>query len=510
MKLKVSEISEVIEKEIANLNFRADLQEIGEVITVGDGTARIYGLENVKAGEIVEFKSGVKGIALNLEADSVGIVIMGNDSTVTQGDTVRRTGEILQVPAGKGLLGRVVDALGNPIDGKGPIAGTEMRQVETKAPGIIARKSVHEPVQTGIKAIDSLIPIGRGQRELIIGDRQTGKTAIAIDTIINQREAHNSDNEQDKIYCVYVAIGQKRSTVAQIVRQLEEAGALDYTIVVSATASDPAPLQFLAPYAACAMAEYFRDNGMHALIIYDDLSKHAVAYRQMSLLLRRPPGREAYPGDVFYLHSRLLERAAKMSDKLGAGSLTALPIIETQAGDVSAYIPTNVISITDGQIFLEGELFYKGIRPAVNVGISVSRVGSAAQIKAMKQVAGSIKLELAQYREMAAFAQFGADLDESTKQLLARGERLVELLKQPQNAPFSVTSQVISIYAGIKGYLDKIPAKMVRKFETELLNTVKTLHSDLYKAISSEQKLTDTTETQLKAIIETLLTKYLA
>jgi F-type H+-transporting ATPase subunit alpha len=509
MKFNISEITEIIQKEITNLDFRADLEEVGQVVTIGDGTARVCGLENVQAGEMVEFSSGVKGLALNLEVDSVGIVVMGDDKKVKQGDIVKRTGEILQVGVGKEYLGRVVDALGNPIDGKGAIKTKQKSRVEVKAPGIVSRKSVHEPVQTGIKAIDALIPIGRGQRELIIGDRQTGKTAIAIDTIINQKYAHeNSKDEKDKIYCIYVAIGQKQSTIARIVKQLEEAGALEYTIIVSASVSDPAPLQFLAPYVGCTLGEYFRDNGMHSLIIYDDLSKHAVAYRQMSLLLRRPPGREAYPGDVFYIHSRLLERAAKMSDDKGAGSLTALPIIETQAGDVSAYIPTNVISITDGQIFLESELFFKGIRPAVNVGLSVSRVGSAAQIKAMKQVAGTIKLELAQYREMEAFAQFGSDLDEATQSLLKRGTRLVELLKQPQSKPYIVTDQVISIYAGVKGYLDKIEVSDVKEFETSLLSTIKASNKKLYGKIETEQKISDECESQLKSILEEHLNEF--
>ncbi len=509
MKFNINEISEVIEKEITNIDFRADLDEVGEVITIGDGTARVYGLENVQVGEIVEFNAGVKGLVLNLEVDSVGIVIMGDDRGVKQGDIVKRTGQILQVSVGKELLGRVVDALGNPIDGKGAVKTKISKRVEVKAPGIISRKSVHEPMQTGIKAIDSLIPIGRGQRELIIGDRQTGKTSIAIDTIINQKHAHqHSKDEKDKIYCIYVAIGQKNSSVARIVKQLEEAGALEYTIVVSATVSDPAPLQFLAPYIGCTIAEYFRDNGMHALIVYDDLSKHAVAYRQMSLLLRRPPGREAYPGDVFYLHSRLLERAAKMSDDKGAGSLTALPIIETQAGDVSAYIPTNVISITDGQIFLESELFYKGIRPAVNVGISVSRVGSAAQIKAMKQVAGSIKLELAQYREMEAFAQFGSDLDDATKKLLARGSRLVELLKQGNGKPFLVTDQVISIFSAVKGYLDKIEVSDVKKFEESFLVFIKSSNPKLYSKIEEERTISEESERELRKILESYLTNF--
>ncbi|NCW80098.1 MAG: F0F1 ATP synthase subunit alpha, partial [Pelagibacteraceae bacterium] len=457
MKINPSEVTQVIKEQIANFGTESEVSEVGQVLSVGDGISRIYGLDNVQAGEMVEFSDGTKGMALNLENDNVGVVIFGDDSKIKEGDVVKRTGSIVDVAVGKSLLGRVVDGLGNPIDGKGPIdPNSERKRVEVKAPGIIPRKSVHEPMQTGLKAIDSLIPVGRGQRELIIGDRQTGKTAIAIDTIINQKEINKSDDESKKLYCIYVAIGQKRSTVAQIVKTLEDSGAMDYTIVVAATASDPAPLQFLAPYIGCTMGEYFRDNGMHGLIVYDDLSKQAVAYRQMSLLLRRPPGREAFPGDVFYLHSRLLERACKLNDASGGGSLTALPIIETQASDVSAYIPTNVISITDGQIFLETELFFKGIRPAVNVGISVSRVGSAAQIKAMKQVAGSIKLELAQYREMAAFAQFGSDLDASTQQLLNRGAKLTELLKQGQYSPLKVEEQVVSIFCGVKGYLDNL------------------------------------------------------
>lgn len=506
MKLKVAEMSEMLKKEISSTDFVADLQEVGQVMTIGDGVARVTGLDNVQAGEMVEFDSGTKGkgIALNLENDSVGIVVMGDEGKIKQGDRVKRTGKILEVPAGRGLLGRVVNGLGEPIDGEGPLKDVKYSKVEVKAPGIIDRKSVHEPMQTGIKAIDSLIPIGRGQRELIIGDRQTGKTAIAIDTIINQKNAHLSGNEKDKVYCIYVAIGQKRSTVAQAVKKLEEAGAMDYTIVVAATASDPAPLQFLAPYTGCVMGEFFRDNGMHALIIYDDLSKHAVAYRQMSLLLRRPPGREAYPGDVFYLHSRLLERAAKMSDERGAGSLTALPIIETQAGDVSAYIPTNVISITDGQIFLESELFYKGMRPAVNVGISVSRVGSAAQIKAMKQVAGSIKLELAQYREMESFAQFGSELDESTQSLIKRGARLTELLKQDQYSPFTVEQQVVSLYLGVKGYLDNIAVNKVRDVETKMHQKLAS-HADgkaILADIAKNKQLTEDNEKALKAFLE--------
>jgi F-type H+-transporting ATPase subunit alpha len=501
MDIRPSEISDILKKQISGFSAEAELTETGQVVKVGDGIATIYGLENVQAGEMVEFNGGLKGMALNLEADNVGVVIFGDDRSVKEGDTVKRTGEIVDVPVGRGLLGRVVDALGNPIDGKGPLKDVRKTRVEVKAPGIIARKSVHEPMSTGIKSIDALIPVGRGQRELIIGDRQTGKTAIAIDTILNQKKVNAGGDEKAKLYCIYVCIGQKRSTVAQVVKKLEEAGALEYTIIVAATASEPAPLQFLAPYSGCAMGEFFRDNGMHALIIYDDLSKQAVAYRQMSLLLRRPPGREAYPGDVFYLHSRLLERAAKMSDKEGAGSLTALPVIETQAGDVSAYIPTNVISITDGQIFLETELFYKGVRPAVNVGLSVSRVGSAAQIKAMKQVAGSIKLELAQYREMEAFSQFGSDLDAATQKLLARGQRLTELLKQPQYSPLATEEQVAVIYSGVKGYLDKLPVNKVREFETTLLRELRT-EKAILADIAKEQKLTDATEAKLKTVIE--------
>jgi F-type H+-transporting ATPase subunit alpha len=501
MKLKAAEVSNIIKKQITGFANDFELKEVGEVVSVSDGVAVCYGLDDIQAGEMVEFDNGIKGMALNLESSSVGIVIFGNDRAVREGDIVKRTGKIMEVPSGEGLLGRVVDGLGNPIDGKGPLKNVKYQRVEVKAPGIIDRKSVHEPVQTGIKAIDSLIPIGRGQRELIIGDRQTGKTAIIIDAFINQKPAHDAGDDKGKLYCIYVAIGQKRSTVARIVKKLEESGAMKYSIVVAATASEPAPMQFLAPYTGCAMGEYFRDNGKHALIAYDDLSKHAVAYRQMSLLLRRPPGREAYPGDVFYLHSRLLERAAKMSDEKGAGSLTALPVIETQAGDVSAYIPTNVISITDGQIFLEAELFYKGIRPALNVGLSVSRVGSAAQIKAMKQVAGSIKLELAQYREMEAFAQFGSDLDESTRNLLDKGRKLTELLKQPQYTPLQVEEQVVSIYIGVKGYLAKIPVEKVTRFETEILSHIKLVHSDFLPAIKKEQKLTDPLEERLKKII---------
>ena len=510
MDLRAAEISAILKDQIANFGTEAEVAEVGQVLSVGDGIARVYGLDRVQAGEMVEFPGGIRGMALNLESDNVGVVIFGDDSTIKEGDTVKRTGAIVDVPVGKGLLGRVVDALGNPIDGKGPIESDERRLVEVKAPGIIPRRSVHEPVQTGLKAIDSLIPIGRGQRELIIGDRQTGKTAVAIDTIINQRGINAGADESKKLYCVYVAIGQKRSTVAQIVKQLEENGALEYSIVVAATASEPAPLQFLAPYAGCTMGEYFRDNGMHALMIYDDLSKQAVAYRQMSLLLRRPPGREAFPGDVFYLHSRLLERAAKMNDENGAGSLTALPVIETQAGDVSAYIPTNVISITDGQIFLETDLFYSGIRPAVNVGLSVSRVGSAAQIKAMKQVAGSIKLELAQYREMAAFAQFASDLDASTQQLLNRGSRLTELLKQSQFSPLAVEEQVVVIFAGVNGYLDKFPLESVQRFEHGFLAEVKANHADILAGIRESQELTDDLRTKLTDALESYASAFAA
>ena len=502
MDIRAAEISKVIKDQIAGFGTEAEVSEVGQVLSVGDGIARIHGLDNVQAGEMIEFANGVKGMALNLEADNVGAVIFGSDAEIREGDTVKRTGTIVDVPVGKGLLGRVVDGLGNPIDGKGPIVAEKRMRVEVKAPGIIPRKSVHEPVQTGLKALDALVPVGRGQRELIIGDRQTGKTAVAIDTILNQKAVNAGGDEKAKLYCIYVAIGQKRSTVAQIVRTLEEHGALDYTIVVSATASEPAPLQFLAPFAGCAMGEWFRDNGMHALIIYDDLSKQAVAYRQMSLLLRRPPGREAYPGDVFYLHSRLLERAAKLNDDNGSGSLTALPIIETQAGDVSAYIPTNVISITDGQIFLETNLFYQGIRPAINVGLSVSRVGSAAQTKAMKQVAGSIKLELAQYREMAAFAQFGSDLDKATQRLLNRGARLTELLKQPQYSPLPFEEQVVSIFAGVKGYLDAIAVSDITRFEHDLLESVRADHADVLKTIREEQKLSEETEEALRAILD--------
>jgi F-type H+-transporting ATPase subunit alpha len=502
MDIRPAEISEILKRQIANFDTEANVAETGQVLSVGDGIARVFGLQNVMAGELVEFPgAGLKGMALNLESDNVGVVVFGDDRAIREGDTVSRTSRIVDVPVGKGLLGRVVDGLGQPIDGKGPIEG-ERRVVEVKAPGIIPRRSVHEPMQTGLKAIDALIPIGRGQRELIIGDRQTGKTAVIIDSIINQKQINASGDEKLKLYCIYVAVGQKRSTVAQLVRTLEENGAMDYSIVVAATASDPAPMQFLAPYAGCAMGEYFRDNGMHAVIFYDDLSKQAVAYRQMSLLLRRPPGREAYPGDVFYLHSRLLERAAKMNDAHGAGSLTALPVIETQAGDVSAYIPTNVISITDGQIFLETELFFKGIRPAVNVGISVSRVGSAAQIKAMKQVAGRIKLELAQYREMAAFAQFASDLDASTQKLLARGARLTELLKQSQFAPMPVEEQVVAIFSGVRGYLDAIDVGRVTEFERRLLGEVRARDPAILKAIREEREIRPETEKKLVSFLD--------
>jgi F-type H+-transporting ATPase subunit alpha len=506
MDIRPAEISEILKSQIANFDTESNVAETGQVLSVGDGIARIFGLTNVMAGELVEFPSaGIKGMALNLEQDNVGVVIFGDDRQIREGDTVSRTGKIVEVPVGKGLLGRVVDALGNPLDGKGPIVSNEMRAVETKAPGIIPRKSVHEPMQTGIKSIDVLVPVGRGQRELIIGDRQTGKTAVIIDTIINQKAANAGTDENKKLYCIYVAIGQKRSTVAQLVRTLEEQGVMEYCIVVAATASDPAPMQYLAPYTGVTMGEFFRDNSMHALIAYDDLSKQAVAYRQMSLLLRRPPGREAYPGDVFYLHSRLLERAAKMSDEFGAGSLTALPIIETQGGDVSAYIPTNVISITDGQIFLETELFFKGIRPAVNVGLSVSRVGSAAQIKSMKQVAGKIKLDLAQYREMAAFAQFSSDLDPSTQKMLARGARLTELLKQPQYHPLAVEDQVVSVFAGTRGYLDGLPVDQVGKFEAQLLSEIKAKEPGIIEAMRADQQIKPETEKKLIAFIENLL-----
>ena len=502
MSIKASEISSIIRDQINNFESQADISEVGTVLKVGDGVAQVYGLDNVQAGEMVEFAGGVQGMALNLEEDNVGIVIFGEDRGIKEGDTVKRTQKIVEVPVGKGLLGRVVDALGNPIDGKGPIQSSESRRIEVKAPGIIPRQSVSEPMQTGLKALDALVPVGRGQRELIIGDRQTGKTAVAIDTIINQKEINQSDDESKKLYCIYVAIGQKRSTVAQVVKTLEENGAMEYTIVVCASASDPAPLQFLAPYAGCSMGEFFRDNGMHGLIVYDDLSKQAVAYRQMSLLLRRPPGREAYPGDVFYLHSRLLERAAKMSDANGGGSLTALPVIETQAGDVSAFIPTNVISITDGQIFLETELFFSGIRPAINVGLSVSRVGSAAQTKAMKKVAGKIKLELAQYREMAAFSQFASDLDASTKQLLARGERLTELLKQDQYVPMSVADQVLSIYSGVRGFLDKIETSKISDFQIKFLEGLRSEHGAIFDEINTTGNFSDESDQKIEAYLE--------
>ena len=502
MEIRAAEISAILKDQIENFGTESEISEVGQVLSVGDGIARIYGLDKVQAGEMVEFPGGIKGMTLNLEEDNVGVVIFGDDRTIREGDTVKRTGEIVDVPIGKELLGRVVDALGSPIDGKGPINASERSLIEVKAPGIIPRKSVHEPMQTGIKAIDSLIPIGRGQRELIIGDRQTGKTAIIVDTILNQKKLNDAAaNDSEKLFCVYVAIGQKRSSVAQIVKTLEEKGALEYTIVVAATASEPAPIQFLAPYTGCTMGEYFRDRGMHAVIFYDDLTKQAVAYRQMSLLLRRPPGREAYPGDVFYLHSRLLERAAKMSDENGAGSLTALPVIETQANDVSAYIPTNVISITDGQIFLETDLFYKGVRPAVNVGLSVSRVGSAAQAKAMKQVAGSIKLELAQYREMEAFAQFASDLDASTQQLLARGARLIEVLKQPQFSPYSMEEQVVSLFSGVNGFLDEVKIQDVVRFEQMLLDNIREKGIDILNAISTEEAISEETEEKLRTFI---------
>jgi F-type H+-transporting ATPase subunit alpha len=501
MDIRAAEISAILKEQIKNFGQEAEVSEVGQVLSVGDGIARVYGLDNVQAGEMVEFENGVRGMALNLETDNVGIVIFGEDREIMEGQTVKRTGAIVDVPVGKGLLGRVVDALGNPIDDKGPIPG-ERKRVDVKAPGIIPRKSVHEPMATGLKAIDALIPIGRGQRELIIGDRQTGKTAIALDTILNQKPLNATGDEKIKLYCVYVAVGQKRSTVAQFVKVLEEQGALEYSIIVAATASDPAPMQFLAPFAGCTMGEYFRDNGMHAVIVYDDLSKQAVAYRQMSLLLRRPPGREAYPGDVFYLHSRLLERAAKMNDDNGAGSLTALPVIETQANDVSAYIPTNVISITDGQIFLETDLFYQGIRPAVNVGLSVSRVGAAAQTRAMKKVAGRVKGELAQYREMAAFAQFGSDLDATTQRLLNRGARLTELLKQPQFSPLKMEEQVCVIYAGVNGYLDPIPVNRVRAFEDGLLGALRTAHGDILKDIREARDLSDATAAKLKGAVD--------
>jgi F-type H+-transporting ATPase subunit alpha len=502
MAIRAAEISAILKNEIANFGNEAEVAEVGQVLSVGDGIARVYGLDNVQAGEMVQFENGITGMALNLESDNVGVVIFGSDREIKEGQIVKRTGAIVDVPVGKGLLGRVVDALGNPIDGKGPIIAETRARVDVKAPGIIPRKSVHEPMATGLKAIDALIPIGRGQRELIIGDRQTGKTAVALDTILNQKSLNDGDDDKAKLYCVYVAVGQKRSTVAQFVKVLEERGALDYSIIVAATASDPAPMQFLAPFAGCAMGEYFRDNGLHAVIVYDDLSKQAVAYRQMSLLLRRPPGREAYPGDVFYLHSRLLERAAKLNDERGSGSLTALPIIETQANDVSAYIPTNVISITDGQIFLETDLFYQGVRPAVNVGLSVSRVGSSAQTKATKKVAGKIKGELAQYREMAAFAQFGSDLDAVTQRLLNRGARLTELLKQPQFSPLKMEEQTCVIYAGVNGYLDPLPVARVRAFEDGLLALLRTQHANILDTIRTTKDLPDATAAELKSVID--------
>ena len=510
MDIRAAEISTILKDQIENFGADAEVTEVGKVLSVGDGIARVYGLDQIQAGEMVEFPGGIAGMALNLERDNVGVVIFGTDKTIREGDVVKRTGSIVDVPIGKGLLGRVVDALGNPIDGKGALKNIKRSRVETKAPGIMPRESVSEPMQTGLKAIDSLIPVGRGQRELIIGDRQTGKTAIAIDTFLNQKSTNDKAGKDDtkKLFCIYVAVGQKRSTVAQIVKTLEERGALEYSIVVAATASDPAPMQFLAPYSAAAMGEFFRDNGMHAVVVYDDLSKQAVAYRQMSLLLRRPPGREAYPGDVFYLHSRLLERAAKLNGDNGSGSLTALPIIETQGGDVSAFIPTNVISITDGQIFLETELFYKGIRPAVNVGLSVSRVGSAAQIKAMKQVAGTIKLDLAQYREMAAFAQFASDMDASTRQLLSRGERLTELLKQPQYSPMDVEEQVAVIFAGVKGYLDQIPIQKIGEFEQSLIQTLNAKGSNILESIRKDKSISDDTEKALKDTLDELVKNF--
>src|SRR5690554_2907800 len=502
MDIRAAEISAILKEQIENFGAEADVAEVGQVLSVGDGVARVYGLDNVQAGELVEFPGEIQGMALNLEVDNVGVVIFGDDRGIKEGDTVKRTGRIVDVPVGKGLLGRVADGLGNPIDGKGPIEFAERARVDVKAPGIIPRKTVHEPMQTGLKAIDALIPIGRGQRELIIGDRQTGKSAIALDTFINQKPLNQGDDESKKLYCIYVAVGQKRSSVAKLVKTLEDHGAMEYSIVVAATASDPAPLQYLAPYTGCAMGEYFRDNGMHAVICYDDLSKQAVAYRQMSLLLRRPPGREAFPGDVFYLHSRLLERAAKMNDEHGAGSLTALPVIETQAGDVSAYIPTNVISITDGQIFLETGLFYQGIRPAINVGLSVSRVGGAAQTKAMKKVSGSIKLELAQYREMAAFAQFGSDLDAATQRLLNRGARLTELLKQPQFSPMPFEEQTVSIFAGTSGYLDAVPVNRVTDYESAMLGFMRSEHADVLTMIRDSREFSDEARDKTKAALD--------
>jgi len=511
MDIKAAEISAILKDQIKNFGQEAQVSEVGQVLSVGDGIARVYGLDNCQAGELVEFPGGINGMALNLEEDNVGVVIFGDDRGISEGDTVKRTGSIVDTPVGKGLLGRVVDGLGNPIDGKGPIEFTERRRVDVKAPGILPRKSVHEPMSTGLKAIDAMIPIGRGQRELVIGDRQTGKTAIVLDTFLNQKPAHAADaSETEKLYCIYVAVGQKRSTVAQFVKTLEDAGALEYSVVIAATASDPAPLQYIAPFTGCAIGEYFRDNGMHAVIAYDDLTKQAVAYRQMSLLLRRPPGREAYPGDVFYLHSRLLERAAKLNEDHGLGSLTALPIIETQANDVSAYIPTNVISITDGQIFLETNLFFQGIRPAVNVGLSVSRVGSSAQVKAMKQVAGSIKGELSQYREMAAFAQFGSDLDAATQRLLNRGARLTELLKQPQFSPLKTEEQVVVIFAGINGYLDSLPVDKVGDFEKTVLSTFRSKHTDILETIAKEKALSDDLRAKIKDALDAIKKTYAA
>jgi F-type H+-transporting ATPase subunit alpha len=510
MTLNPNEISEILEKEIGNINKIGQLQEIGYVITVGDGIAKVYGLDNVQAGEMVKFESGINGLVLNLEIDVIGIVIMGNDNTVRQGDQVKRTGQILQTPVGLKMIGRVVDALGRPIDGRGPIASNEYRHIEAKCPNIIDRKSVNQPMQTGIKAIDILIPIGKGQRELIIGDRQTGKTAIAIDTIINQKQNHLTGHKNNKVYCIYVAIGQKKSTIAQIFKKLEDSGAMEYTTIVAATASDPAPLQFLSPYTGCTIGEYFRDNAQHALVIYDDLSKHAVSYRQISLLLRRPPGREAYPGDVFYIHSRLLERAAQLSDVNGGGSLTALPIIETHAGDVSSYIPTNVISITDGQIFLESELFYKGIRPAINVGISVSRVGSAAQIKAVKKISGSMKLELAQFKEMEAFAQFGADLDPSTQKHIIHGQKLTELLKQSQYSPFPLEEQIVIVYAGIKGYLEQINVEQIKKCENALIKDIRLTGQHILTYIREKKELDTTIEPKLQHYLENFITKFIS
>ena len=510
MDIKAAEISAILKDQIKNFGQEAQVSEVGQVLSVGDGIARVYGLDNVQAGELVEFPGGVKGMALNLETDNVGVVIFGSDRAIKEGDVVKRTGAIVDTPVGPGLLGRVVDGLGNPIDGKGPIEHTERRRVDVKAPGILPRKSVHEPMSTGLKAIDALIPIGRGQRELVIGDRQTGKTAIILDTFLNQKPAHDAGNETDKLYCIYVAVGQKRSTVAQFVRQLEESGALQYSIVIAATASDPAPLQYIAPFTGCAIGEWFRDNGKHAVIAYDDLTKQAVAYRQMSLLLRRPPGREAYPGDVFYLHSRLLERAAKMNEEHGLGSLTALPVIETQANDVSAYIPTNVISITDGQICLETHLFFQGIRPAVTVGLSVSRVGGSAQIKAMKQVAGSLKGELSQYREMAAFAQFGSDLDAATQRLLNRGARLTELLKQPQFSPLKTEEQVAVIFAGGQGYLDSVPVNKVQDFEKHILSNLRAKYADILTTIATEKQLSDDTRAKLTSALDEIKKTYAA